>query len=362
VEITRKQSSNKIYCGDIESSLIAAFFQLSHLLEAGLGLDQSIKTLLVMEPRWGLRRVWRDIERRVVDGQALSTSMEYWSTVFDSTLIAMLRSGEMCGQLPVACSDCQLFLEWQQSLKARIATVLLYPIFALIIVLGVLGFLMIYLVPSLEGLLLSGGHEFPWHAKILLSISQWSKSYFIPVAVSIGVCFGMLYIARLISMRVRLMIDALLLRIPLYGSLVLNLTLSRYCETCSRLYASGIALADAMEKSEAFIKNHALKTQLEKTREHILAGKSLSSSLAAIPQLPNMHIQVLAAGEASGKLVEALARTGNQQRRVSEMRIARIEKMIGPVVLLFAGFALIWVVVSLLGPIYQNAVDSEMLT
>jgi type II secretory pathway component PulF len=77
--------------------------------------------------------------------------------------------------------------------------------------------------------------------------------------------------------------------------------------------------------------------------------------------LSNIHIQVLSAGEVSGKLVEALARTGNQQRRVSEFRIDRVEKMIGPAVLLLAGFSLLWVVLSLLGPIYQNAVDSVIL-
>ncbi|MFT7213212.1 MAG: type II secretory pathway component PulF [Granulosicoccus sp.] len=361
MEISHKKLSYKVYCSDIQSSLIAAFFQLSHLLEAGVGVDQSIRELVAMEPRWALRRVWRDIERSVVDGQALSVSMKRWPDVFDSTLIALLRSGEGCGELSSACLDCQQFLEWQQNIKARITTVLLYPVLALVIVFGVLGFLMVYLVPSLEGLLLSSGHEFPWHAQTLLSVSQWIKNYLFYVVVSLCICFLMLCIARVAFSGVRLFADALLLKVPLYGTLILNLTLSRYCETCSRLYGCGIGLADAMEKSEDLVKNRVLHAQLRDTRIDVLSGKSLSVALRAMPLLSNIHIQVLSAGEASGKLAEALARTGNQQRRVSEYRIERIEKMIGPAVLLLAGLSLLWVVLSLLGPIYQNAVDSVIL-
>jgi type II secretory pathway component PulF len=254
-----------------------------------------------------------------------------------------------------------VFLEWQQSIKARITTVLLYPVFALVIVFGVLGFLMVYLVPSLEGLLLSSGHEFPWHARVLLSLSQWIKHYIFYAVIVLCICLVVLCTARVAFYRVRLFTDALLLRIPLYGTLILNLTLSRYCGICSKLYGSGIGLADAMEKSEASIKNRALNSQLRQTRMNILSGKSLSVALTTIPLLSNIHIQVLSAGEASGRLVEALARTGTQQRRVSEFKIERIEKMIGPAVLLVAGFALLWVVLSLLGPIYKNAVDSVIL-
>lgn len=362
MEFSRRKVSYKVYCNDIQSSLIAAFFHLAHLLEAGIGVDQSIKELVALEPRWALRRVWRDVESSVVEGQALSGSMERWPSVFDSTLIAMLRSGEACGQLSLACRDCQRFLEWQQNIKARITTVLLYPVFALLIVSSVLGFLMVYLVPSLEGLLVSSGYDFPWHSRILLSFSQWVKYYFIYVAIGFCICVAMLFIARSISTSLRYSIDALLLRIPLYGSIILNLTLSRYCEICSKLYDSGIGLADAMEKSEPSIKNWALRIQLRETRLDLMAGRSLSSALKKVPLLSNIHIQVICAGEASGKLAEALTRTGSQQRRVSELRIERIEKMIGPAVLLLAGFSLLWIVLSLLGPIYENAIDSVILT
>ena len=361
MEFSNKQEGYKVYCRDIQSSLIAAFFHLAHLLEAGVGVDQSLKELTALESRWSLRRVWRDVESSVVDGQALSCSMERWPGVFDSTLIAIVRSGETCGRLSSACQDCQQFLEWQQNIKARITTVLLYPVFALIIVLSVLAFLMVYLVPSLEGLLLSSGYEFPWHARILLALSQWIEAYFIYAVIGISICIAILCIARSMFSGLRYSTDVLLLRIPLYGSIILNLSLSRYCETCSRLYVSGIGLADAMEKSEAFVKNCALRIQLRESRLNLIAGRPLSSALKKVPLLSNIHVQVICAGEASGKLAEALARTGCQQRRVSELRIERLEKLIGPVVLLLAGASLLWIVLSLLGPIYQNAVNSVIL-
>jgi len=362
MEISLKKVRYAVYCRDVNTSLIAAFFQLSHLLEAGVAVDQSLKELSVLEPSWGLRRVWKDIERRVADGQTLSSSMARWPKVFDSTIIALFRSGEASGELPLACFECQKFLEWQQNLKARLSTVLLYPVFAFFIVFAVVGFLMVYLVPSLEQMLVSSGHEFPWHARILLALSAWFGDYFAYLGFGLFACLILICFARTTLSSIRLITDSLLLKIPIYGSLVLNLTLSRYCETCSRLYGCGIGLTDAMKESEVFVKNRLLGHQLRQTRMSILAGKPLSLSLKSIPLLSNIHIQVLCAGEASGKLVEALARTGNQQRQTSEFRIDRIEKMIGPMVLLLAGFSLLWIVLSLLAPIYQNAVESVILT
>lgn len=361
MEISHKQVSRRVYCRDVQPSLIAAFFQLTYLLEAGVGLGASLKEVSALEHRWALQRVWIDIEKSVIDGQSFSVSMERWPSVFDATLIALLRSGETRGQLSSACFDCLEFLEWQQNIKARMTTVLLYPIFALIIVGGVLGFLMVYLVPSLEELLRSSGHQFPWHARILLTLSEWIQQYFILLVIGTGVCGAVLGVARITSIRASQLHDALLLRIPLYGTLILNLTLSRYFETCAKLYASGIGLTDAMQKSECFVKNLTLRAQLYQARLNIVAGKSLSVALGAVSTLSPIHIQVLSAAEISGQLGKALERTGSQQRRVADNRIEHIEKMIGPVVLLVAGFSLLWVVLSLLSPIYESAVDSVIL-
>ena len=361
MEISHKKIARNVYCHDIQSSLIAAFYQLAHLTEAGIAVDQTIRELIEVEQRRSLRRVWRDIERAVVDGQALSMALSRWPKVFDSTLVALLTSGEACGKLADACRDCHEYLEWQQNLKARLSAVLFYPLFALVIVLGVLIFLMVYLVPALEGLLLTGGYVFPWHAQLLLSVSQWVKAYWIYSLVVVCVGFLLISLMRVMVARIQLFIDGVILKAPLYGSLVFNLTLSRYCEICSRLYGSGIGLTDAMQKSESFIDNRTLNNQLRHTRLNLQAGKSLSTALSVVPMLSNIHIQVLCAGEASGSLVEALARTASQQRRLADLQISRLEKMIGPVILLLAGASLLWVVVSLLGPIYENAIESVIL-
>lgn len=358
MEISHKKPKQYVYCRHKQSSLIAAFFQLTHLLDAGVAVDQSIKEIALNEQAWFLRRVWRDVELGIADGHALSVSMQRWPGVFDSTLVALLRSGEARGQLSAACNDCQQFLEWRQDVKARITTVLLYPVFALFTVFGVLGFLLAYLVPTLEGLLVSSNHEFAWHAILLLTLSQWLRESFVSLSLLVVCVFTGLFIARYLHYGVMILTDSLLLKIPLYGTLMQNLSLSRYCEMCSRLYGSGISLAEAMEKSEVFIQNRALRDGLRDTRLNVLAGKSLSSALKSVPRLSTVHIQVLSAGEASGRLVEALAKTGSQQRQLCELRIERLEKLIGPVVLFFAGGALLWVVASLLGPIYQNAVNS----
>ncbi len=357
-----QQGRLKISGSKDETSLSIAFFQLSHLLKAGVAIDHCLGEIIEQETSWKLRRVWRDIAHYVNDGQPLSVSMARWPDVFSATLQALVQSGEASAQLAQACGECRQLLVWRQEVRTRINTALFYPLFTGVLVLAVVGFLMIYLVPALSGFLDISDPDIPWHTLVLLMISDWLRQYMIFATALGGLLVMLLWMCYRSSQSLRLVFDRQCLKLPLVGRLLVGVALSRYCENCARLYGRGIALGTAMRISEGVVDNSFLRQSLEQARLLVRSGSSFSVSMSAITQLPDVLIRMLRAGDAAGQLQQSLIQASLQQKQLVDTRIDRIETLLGPALLVFVGTALLWIVLSLLGPIYESAIQAVINT
>lgn len=353
-----RQLSYRLRGARDEMSLVVAFFQMSHLISAGVGIEPCLEEVVQQEGSWRLRRVWRNLSRQIRDGRSLSSAMSDWPGIFNSTLVAIIKSGEVSGQMASSLSECRQMLLWQAGVSTRIQTVLIYPVFAFVTVLAVVVFLLIYLVPSIAGFLNSEVNVVPWHTLVLLRASNWLQQHYamtVSAIVVIVVSTGLIY--RYIP-KCRKYLDKKLLESPYIGRLLLGISLSRYSENCARLYERGLALDAAMRISEGVVPNRALRGSLIDARLRVVAGSAFSASVGRIPYLPAIFVRMLKAGDTSGHLKESLIQASIQQQQMTDTRIDRIEKMIGPVLLVVVGFILLWIVVSLLGPIYQSAIDA----
>jgi len=345
-----------------QASLSVAFFQFSQLLHAGVGIDYCLTEVVEIETSRELRRVWRDIETSVKAGESLSAAMARWPAVFSKTLVALVKSGESAGELAKVCAECQQLIDWQQNVKSRLSEALIYPVFAFAIVTAVISFLVIYLVPSLKGFLLASPTKIPWHTALLLDVSLWLKEYiflFLLVLISLLVVLILGY-QCLGSIRTR--IDSFLMVCPYWGPLTVAVNLSRYCENCAKLYSAGVGLSMAMQISEGLVSNTALESEFCQARIQVISGRPLSQSLSDIHWIPRIIIRMVKAGESAGQLPKCLTKAGTQQKQIVDQQIGRLEKAIGPLVLLLVGSVMLWIVVSLLGPIYQSAIDAVVFS
>lgn len=337
-----------------------SLFHLRYLLRAGVGLDEALGEIHTLESRNGMRRVWSDLANRVQSGEKLSESMCAWPGVFNGVLVALIRSGEASGDMPTACDSCHDLLEWQVATQARLLTVLVYPLFALLVLAAVLIFLFTSVVPSMKGFLAASESGTAWHTNVLLAISDWMAVAALPLIA----CLMVLALALLALYRqgglFRQLADRYLLSVPLFGSLLVELALSRYASTCSRLYGSGIELDQAMTHSEQLVGNRALRQQLVAIRQRVLAGSSLGAALACAKGMPGSFSRLLAAGESTGALGQALRQAGEQHHRHAQYQLDRVERLTGPVVLLLVGAILMWIVVSVFGPVYESAIDAVL--
>lgn len=343
-----------------QDAVCLSLFHLHHLLAAGVGLGEALGELCALETSRRMRQVWRDVAARVEAGQSLSESMASWPRVFSALVVALIRAGEVNGQLAIACESGRELLEWNRIMRARMVTVLIYPIFATLVLMAVIAFLFISVVPSLESFLKAGEVGLAWHTRGLLMVSDWMGRLYLPLIGCLMLVFFSVITLRRCSAAFTLASDHCLLHLPVVGLLICELSLSRYSMVCGRLYRSGIELEQSLAISEALVGNTMLRQGLARARALMVAGTSLGDALSVATVIPGSFRRLLAAGESAGALGQALLQAGEQRQRHAQHLVERIERLVGPVALLVIGANLMWIVVSVLGPVYDSAINAVM--
>ena len=342
-------------CSD--AHLAVSFFHLAHLLDAGLPVDEAIADVQLMESQRRMQSVWGSLVVDVQNGMSLSAAMRRWPSVFNTSVLAIVAAGEVAGKLADAMHEVELLLRWQAELRNRLAAVLAYPCFAALVLILVVLFLFVEVVPSLADYLASGNASISWHTKSALALSHSLRDLTWHSVLLVGFLMGMVVISLLATQWGRRAFDALVMKTPLIGEMLVALWVSRYCQLVGKLYAAGVPLIDAMAHGEHAIANHKLNLRYVNARVSVSQGMSLMKAFDSDPLIPVLFRRLIAVGESSGKLDAALLRCSTQLQRHTNYRIERIEKLTGPVLLCVVGLLLLWIVVSVLSPVYQAAID-----
>ncbi len=343
-------------CSD--AHLAIGFFHLAHLLDAGLPADEALADVQVMEAQRRMRKVWFEILVDVRDGKNLSAAMRRWPHVFNAPILAIVAAGEAAGKLTDAIHEVESLLRWQAELRNRLAAVLIYPCFAVLVMLFVVLFLFTSVVPSLADYLASEDvSSISWHTKSALLLSRSLTGLTWQSVLVVGVVVGLFVLAFAGTRRGRCIVDVLTLQIPLIGEMLIALWVSRYCQLVGKLYSAGVPLIDAMEHGEHSIANQVLHARYVKARHSVSQGATLTKAFENDSLIPVIFRRLLAVGESSGQLDAALLRCSTQLHRQTSYRIERIEKLMGPVMLCVVGLLLLWIVVSVLSPVYQSAIE-----
>jgi len=344
--------------GCSDAHLAIAFFHLAHLLESGLPVDEALADVQVMETQRRMRKVWHEIVVDVRNGESLSTAMRRWPSVFNASILSIVTAGEASGKLTDAMHEAESLLRWQAELRNRLAAILAYPCFALLVLLLVVLFLFTSVVPSLAAYLISDEtSSISWHTKSALALSRSLIGLTWQRALAIALTLGLTVLVIFATRRGRRICDALIIQTPLLGEMLIALWVSRYCQLVGKLYAAGVPLIDAMTHGEYSIANQILHRQYVKARHAVSQGATLIKAFENDPLMPVLFRRLIAMGESSGKLDVALLRCSTQLHRYTSHRIERIEKLMGPFMLCVVGLMLLWIVVSVLSPVYQRAIE-----
>ena len=335
-----------------------AFLQLSRLLIAGVSLSDALDDIRDSDESRVSRKMWAQVGLLVRSGESLSQSLSLTGFSTEKTALALIAAGENSGDLANACNAVHEFYRWQHNLGQRLVTLLIYPLFSLCVLVGVVGFLLVSVVPAIEGFLVSAGGELQWHTLVLLAVSDWVAQHYIAAVTAVAGMVAILFLFARFNQQVRYWIDAGLVKMPVIGKVISDLSLSRYARCCAQLYSSAVPLETSLKLAEATVANLHLRVALSKARHSMVSGLSLADSMRSTNVMPSLLVRLVAIGEHSGQLADVLTQFSEQQSATAESSIKRMEQLIGPALLLMVGSVLLWIVISVLGPVYNVAVEA----
>jgi type IV pilus assembly protein PilC len=340
-KITRKDLIN--FCFHMEQLTAAGVSVLDGLGDLRDSLDQ---------PR--LREVVADMIEDIEGGSQLSEAMLRHPLVFDQAFSSLITAGEQSGKLSDVFKSLSESLKWQDELASQTKKIVMYPAFVGTIVLGVTIFLMIFLVPQLTGFIKNMGQELPFHTKALIFVSDIFIHYWYVVLATPVVLFVVAKLVLRSSARARYLADEYKLRIWLIGPVMHKIILARFVTFFALMYGSGITILDCIRLSEGIVNNEHIALGLRQVRQLISEGQGVTAAFQITGIFPPLVVRMLKVGEATGALDNALRNVAYFYNRDIKDMIERVQSLIEPVMTVVLGLLLGWIMMSVLGPIYDT--------
>jgi len=332
--------------------LASATRQLSTLLAAGLTLDETLATVADQLERPQLQRVLGRVRSAVVQGEALHAALAAHAAIFPPLYINMVQVGENSGTLDAALSRLADFLEDQVRLRARIRAAMAYPLLMAVVGVGVLFFLLSFVVPKVTRMLTDLGQALPLPTQLLIALSGFlSQWWWLLLLLAAAALLLLERYRRTPAGRLRL--DRLALRLPLFGRLNLLLATARFSRTLATLLASGVPLLKALEIARNLLQNQVLAEAIAATIDAVREGESLATPLKRSGVFPPMVAQMAAIGERSGELEGMLLRVADAFDHQVEMAIGGLLSLLEPLMILIMGSVVGFIVMAILLPIFQ---------
>tara|TARA_R110001592_G_scaffold240245_2_gene500288 strand:- start:2323 stop:3528 length:1206 start_codon:yes stop_codon:yes gene_type:complete len=337
-----------------KSDLINFCFHMEQLTRAGVPMLDGLADLRDSLDHPRFREIIANIIDEIEGGKNLSEALSAHPTIFDNLFVNLIRAGEASGELASIFESLADTIKWQDELNKSTRKLLASPIFVGSAVIGVTIFLMVYLVPQLVGFITNMGQELPIHTRALIATSNFMVAYwYICIGIPIFTYFGIVTMVR-VSPKARYLFDGYKLRVWRVGPVLQKILLSRFANFFAMMYAAGIPILRCLEIAEGIIDNEVIRSALRQAREDIAEGEPLSASFQNTGLFPPLVVRMLKVGETTGGLDKALLNVSYFYDRDIRDSIDKVQSMIQPVMTGVLGLLLGWVMMSVLGPVYDT--------
>jgi type II secretory pathway component PulF len=315
------------------SQIILFTEEMSDLLDAGLQLEPALKVMESRNELSSIKAVASALRQLVREGSSLSHALRTVSPSFGDLFCNLVAAGEISGSLPQLLQRQATFLVMIDDLRKKVVSALIYPALIFVLGIGLIFLFMSYLVPQLTTLFQKTGKDLPLVTRILVQTSDFCSHYW--WAMLLGVVAVSAGFAQLVRIPVgKLWWHRTQLRIPLFGSVLLGRFYSQFAQTMANLLENGIPLLNGLRLMTSAIGNLHLRGLMDRVVEVVGEGGSLSRALQRIGEFPPLFIDMIAVGEQTGDLAQALERIGRRYDKELNIKIQRLTSLVQPVVIL----------------------------
>lgn len=330
-----------------ESDTMNFSYQLSVLLQASFPLDRSLAILAELTEKKDMQEIIKELLSNVRGGKSFSDALSKFPAVFPPFYINMIRAGETGGFLEDTISRLTSYLESSQSIKNDVRSALIYPT-----LLGIVGgsaviVLLMFVVPKFTKIFSDMGQSLPLPTQILLFVSNAIKDYWWLIA-----CFlfgGIIYLRHYLKTPSgRQYWDNLKFKLPLFGKLYREVSVSRFARTFGTLLQSGVPILNALNSVEGVLASDKIAGAISSIKDAVKKGKKISSTLKESSIFPPIAIHMITVGEETGKLDEMLFKIADRFDFEARTTIKRALSLLEPAMILLMGLIVGFIVVAML--------------
>ncbi|ABX08753.1 type II secretion system F family protein [Prochlorococcus marinus] len=337
-----------------QKDLLVFFRQLSVMLQSGVPLAQGLELLSENMINKKFAACIFDISRRLSGGQELSSCLRIYPRIFAPITIGLIEAGEAGGILSKVLERIALLLEANAKLKGQITGALVYPLVVLVLAVTISLALLIFIVPTFKELFDGLGAELPGLTAFMLLLSNIVTSTGFLVGAPITIFIVIYFIKTIYSNKSgREVIDRLILKVPLFGDLILRSEIASMSDTLSTLVNSGVPLVESLERCLSASGNEIIKIAIKKSVTMIQQGQSLSYALSLSKVMPRLMFSMIRIGEETGELSFMLENLSDFYKREVEETVSALTKAMEPLVIFVVAIIVGTIVVALYLPMFD---------
>ena len=326
--------------------------QLATLIKAKVQIVEALGALVDQTEHPRMKLVLSEIRQKVNEGSSLAASLGEYPKIFDNVYVNMVEAGEQSGTLEVVLLRLADFTEARMKLKSKVKSALTYPVIIVGIGAVMFGIIFTFVIPKLAKIFTAMKRDLPWTTKLCIGISDFFINYW--YAVILGVFFSCVFFRKYINTAGgRERWDRLVLRLPIAGVLVTMVNVSRFCSTLATLLNSGVPILISINIVKNLVANVHMKKAVEHCGEQVREGAGMSRPLADSGLFPPLVTHMIALGERSGELGSMLKIVSENYEDQVENKLAGLSAILQPLMMVFMGLAVGFIVFSVVTPMME---------
>ena len=311
--------------------------QLATMMKAGLPLMQAFEIVARGHSNPSMTEMLMQVRSDVEQGSALGKSFSKYPKYFDRFYCNLVSAGESGGVLESLLDKLAVYKEKTQAIKKKVKTALTYPIAIIVVAIALIFIMMMFVLPAFKEVYANMGAELPGLTQLVMNLSDLFVDYgWIMIILLIVSAFG-LYKLHEKSPTFQKRIDALILRLPVFGTIVRKATIARWARTTSTLFTAGVPLVEVLDSVAGASGNILYEEATQDIRAKVTQGLSLTSSMQSTDMFPNMVIQMAAIGEESGSLDDMLNKAAEFYEDEVDNSVSRLSHLMESIIMVVLG-------------------------
>ena len=337
----------------VKSKILMIFTrQLATLIDSGLPLLRSLNVLAKQERDKVLKRTINKVADSVQSGSTFSDALALHPRIFNDLYVNMVKAGEVGGVLELVLNRLSEFQEKAAKIKNKVVAAMVYPGIVMTMAVGILGFLLVFIVPKFETIFhdLLGDKPLPPVTRFVIGASDFLKNHGLIV---LGIVIAAITLYKFIGRTRggRLVIDSFKLRMPLFGNLNRKTAISRFARTLGTLVTSGVPILQALNITRATAGNASIARAISQVHDSVKEGESIVQPLEASRVFPPMVVSMVDVGEETGKLPDMLLKIADVYDDEVDNAVAAITSMLEPIMIVFLALIVGTIVLALFTPL-----------